>query len=156
MHLLLSSHEKLLSLEGEFRLEQFLWLLQFALSPHPQVNWTGMVAHCWRGYTWLFGNLLFAWNEACYGNKVWWLESRAPLKNAKPVCALGEKGARKGLCKLRLPQFFSEGGVGKPRKPGSTFLPREGGEKKKGPPHLPTLAWPQFLTPTNVQASQAA
>lgn len=135
---LVDFQEMLLNLEGEYlsHLEppHPPWLLQFSLRPCPQVDWAGMVAHCWRGYTWLFENLLFAWNEACYGNKVWWLESRAPLKNAKPVCALGEKGARRGLSKLRLPRFFSEGGVGKPRQPGSTFLPQKE-ERAKKPGH---------------------
>lgn len=37
------------------------------------------------GLHWLFQIVLFAWNEACYGNKVWWLESRAPVKTAEPV-----------------------------------------------------------------------
>lgn len=110
MHLLLGSQEKLLSLEGEFRLEHSFGFCSSLSAPIPRLTGLEWWHTVGGGYTWLFENLLFAWNEACYGNKVWWLESRAPLKNAKPVCALGKKGARKGLCKLRLPQFFSEGG----------------------------------------------
>ena len=45
--------------------------------------------------------VLFAWNEACYGNRVWWLESRAPVKNAKPVL-LQEKEALDGCINFKV------------------------------------------------------
>lgn len=67
-------------------------LLQLALScPLRLTSWNGGASlfSC-SGYTVLNG--LFAWKEACYGNKVWWLESRAPVKNAKPVLLQEKRG----------------------------------------------------------------
>jgi hypothetical protein len=117
----------------------------------PGLEWWRTVG---RGYTWLFESLRFAWNEACYGNKVWWLESRAPLKNAKPVCALERKG-RGAVIQVKATSILLRRGSRYTKK-GRFNIPTWEEKEKRSPPHLPTLLRPQLSSPTNVQASQRA